>query len=205
MAELTQEDRDNYENLKTAFSKLNVQGQLNQLKTTIFNQLPAVQAIINTDELDKKVELVGSFLKIYSILSPEKLADVQEIVTLNNQLKRSLKVVKDETVDLTEEIESFSSDRLFLKFLSKDEFRSWTEALLSDRDPNLNDNQINQLIQAWGKSVQQFVEDARKKGSSPDEATPGQPETFASFFCIHNELETLYSRLGDIETVQRTR
>jgi hypothetical protein len=210
MAELTQEDRENYEKLKAAFNSLNgkeipsIQGITESVNNEIRKPLNN-----DTGELRTRVDLVNGYLKIQTLVEPDKSADVQEILNLNNQLNRSLKVVEDERLVLTDEIESIYFDSLFLQFLRKlscsQNFVTWTEALLSDRDPNLTEQQINQLIQSWGQAVQKFVDDARKKGESYDQVTPGDPETFANFFSIHNELETLYSRLADTNTVQRTR
>jgi hypothetical protein len=205
MAELTPKDRENYEKLKIAFVKL---GYLTTPIKEITNSVKTkLQETLNdeTRELRTRVDLVDGYLKIHSLLVSDKPEDVQDIKNLNEELNRSLKVVEDETVELTEEIENFSSDPLFLKFLPPGDFKKWTKALLGDRDPNLNEKQVNQLIQAWGKSVQQFVEDARKKDEPSGEVIPGKPETFASFFRIHNELETLYSSLADTEAFQESR
>lgn len=222
MAELTLEDRENYEKLKTAFAKLpykfkegNIKTILNQIITRL-NSTPQ-----NTDELKEAVTLVDGYLKIVSILdikpylidqTDKNVEDVknlhQEVLNFNNRLITSIKVVEETTLDLTDEIESFCSDSLFLEFLRKlstPDLVKLTEALLSERIPNLDDTQINQLIQAWGKVVHKFVEDARKKGEGNGRVTPGQSETFASFFCIHSELETLYTRLADTATVQQSR
>ncbi|GAB1539797.1 hypothetical protein NUACC21_24640 [Scytonema sp. NUACC21] len=209
MAELTQEDREIYEKLKVAFATLNYPSTpIGQITTSVKNEL---QKTLNNDtgELRRRVDLVNGYLKIQALLSPDKSADVREIVNLNNQLDRSLKVVEDEIVDLTNEIEIISSDSLLLQFLRRlscsQNLINWTEALLSDRDPNLTEEQTKQLIQSWGQAVHKFVDDARKKDESCDRVTPGEPETFANFFGIHNELETLYSRLADTDTVQRAR
>jgi hypothetical protein len=205
MAELIPEDRENYENLKTAFAKLNYPGDKIQAITQSVNTELKKNLDNDTIELRKRVDLVDGYLKIHAVLLPDKSADVQEVLNLNNQLNRSLKVVEGETLDLTNEIESVYSDSLFLEFLEDEQLKKMTEALLSDRDPNLHEQDINKLIQAWGKAVQKFVDDARKKGGKDDRVTPGKPETFAHFFGIQNELETLYSRLADTDTVQRTR
>jgi hypothetical protein len=210
MAELTPQDRENYEKLQKAFQKLNdgivFTSPIKNITDSVNKVLnPVLKSLINdTGELRKKVDLVDGYLTIQALLIPNDSAVVQEIANLNEALKRSLKVVEDETIDLTDEIESFCSDSLFFKSLDAP-FKQLTEALLNDRSPDLNETNINPLIQAWGKAVQKFVDDARKKGEQNGKVTPGEPETFASFFCIHNQLETLYSRLADTETVQRSR
>lgn len=214
MAELTSQDRENYTELKTAFNALHTRYQadcsipvpIQGITQSANDRLLEVDKLNNdTGELRERVDLIDGYFKFHALLLPNNSEDVQEIKNLNEELNRSLKVVEDETVDLTEEIESFSADHLFLEFLPLDNFKKWTEALLSERDPKLDETQINQLIQTWGKSVQKFVEDARKKGDPLGKVTPGESETFASFFSIHNELETLYSRLADTETVQGSR
>lgn len=208
MAELTQEDRDNHGKLKEAFGKLNDNDdRIKPIALLVKNAL--VPELSNdTGELRKRVDIVDGYLKIRALLSPGKVGDIQAIKTLNEGLNRSLKVVEGEKLELTEDIESFSSDPLFLTFLDglqSSDLKKWTEALLRDRDPNLTEEQVSLLIQAWGKAVQKFVEDARKKGEPGTQIDPGAPETFASFFSIHNELTRLYSRLADTETVQSSR
>ena len=206
MAELTRQDIDNCNKLKEAFSTLScstpdvLQKLTNQLKMCL-TKLPK-----DTDELRRIVDLVDSYLNFYYLLLPDKLADVQDIKTLNEQIDSSLNAVEAEDLNLTDEIQNFSSDNLFLDFLtstdiktSTKDIKNWTTHLLANRDPHLNEVQVNQLIGAWSESVQKFVEDAREQGGT---VTPLQPETFAHFFWIHSELENLYSSLADTETVQ---
>jgi hypothetical protein len=211
MAELTLEDRENYELLKSAFAGLNYPDTRLNLITQSVNAELNKNLENDTTKLRERIDLVDGYLKIHALILPNKSADVQGIVNLIHELNRSLKVVEDETLELTDEVESFCDDSLFLEFFDKlpspdytpaviKQLKNWTEALLSDRVPNLNETQINQLIQAWGKIIEKFVEDARTTG----DVEPGEPETFAHFFCIHSELENLYTKLGDTEIVQNS-
>jgi hypothetical protein len=206
MAELTAKDIENYEKLKTAFGKLNYTAgtPIREITNSVKAKLQETLSD-DTNELRTRVDLVDGYLKIHSLLVPNKPEDVQEIKNLNEELDRSLKVVEDETLELTGDIETFAADSLFLKFLPLGDFKKWTEALFSDRDPNLTESQVNELTLAWGKSVGKFVEDARKKDDPLGQVKPGKPETFASFFRIHSELENLYSELADTEKFQSSR
>jgi hypothetical protein len=108
---------------------------------------------------------------------------------------------------LTDGLDRPRFDRLFLSFITIEDSKKWTQNLLDNIDPNLNEENIKNLIEAWRIAVNLFTEDARKKNEKkengkPDEVTPFKVDTFAHFFRIHNELEILYSRL---ETFQQLR
>jgi hypothetical protein len=208
MAKLTPEDRENYKKLKEAFKKLGYQNQppISELTGKTNNELN-INLNDDTSELRRRINLVDSYLKFHALFLPEKSADIQEILGLNEQIDRSLKVVEDKILNSTDEIEDFQPDSLFLGFIpsgTNGNLQKWTKILIDDRDPNLKEEQIDSLTQAWEIAVSTFVEDARKPKSG-GQVEPGQPDTFAHFFRIHKELEILYSRLADTETVQSSR
>jgi hypothetical protein len=234
MAELTQLDIENYRKLRDAFAKHNKdQDKTNEALKKIINEaLEIAKEPKNTDELRQKIDALELYLKILELLGlelfkvdstqllsnpkdeEEKRKLEQEFFNSFEELKRSLKVVEADKVDLTDEIEEFQPDSLFLDFIkditpSDANPKKWTETLIDDRNLNLRKQQIDRLIQAWGIAVNSFVEDARKrnekKNGQDDKVTPLQPETFAHFFRIHKELEVLYSRLADTDTAQKIR
>lgn len=235
MAELTPEDRENYEQLKQAAEKLQIatknwlyslnendsnQQILSGMTDKFIGEFPAPKHLTDTAQLQAVALLVDGYLITQQLFLREPQDDPQlqqpfeeletarrELANQNEELKRSLKVVEDETLDLIDEIESFCSDSQLLKFLGElklTKVERLTEDLLGDRSAHLTKAEITHLIQAWGKAVDRFVLDARTK-SRIDPLVPGDPTTLASFFCIHSELETLYSRLADTEAVQRFR
>jgi hypothetical protein len=217
MEELTLQDKENYDKLKETFQDRATKQQEQEASLKEVVKLLAIDTMpSNTGELQQKIDVLDLYLKILELRkielfqfnppNPEKKEKLeQDFFASLEKLKLSLTVVRDDNLDLTGEIEDKRFDRLFLEFLPSANFKTWTEALLSDRDLNLNEGQIDGLVQAWGKSIQDFVEDARKAEGMGDKVTPGEPETFAKFFSIHNQLETLYSKLADTETVQRSR
>jgi hypothetical protein len=226
MAELTQQDIDNFDKLKEALTNLKVNSNSSKdpIITTIKQRIPAT--IKKTEELSEIVNPLYSYWQVLSAVGtpiqfnetpPESKKFEQKFSDAIENLKRSLKVVEADKVDLTGEIEEFQPDSLFLDFI-KDAFpkdtnpQKWTETLIVNGNLNLAEEQINQLIQAWGIGVNLFVDDARKKNEKKDakdgkdgKVTPLQPETFAHFFRIHKELEVLYSRLADTNTAQKIR
>jgi hypothetical protein len=204
MAKLTQEDIDNYSKLKLAFSKRKLVDQ-SQNDFTENEVLENISILIineptpsNTDQLRQTIDLFDTYLRILPIidveLSFDKTTDEieklkQEFSSSLENLKRSLKVIEDEILNTTDEVEEFQSDNFFLKFIEGD-------------DPDLNEVQIDLLTQAWGTAVDKFVQDATTNDVTTNPVEPGASITFASFFRIHKELEILYSRLADSETVQ---
>jgi hypothetical protein len=231
MAKLTPEDKENYRKLAVAFAELKVvdmsgtavaeNSELDSIlseirsKINIFNigQVPE-----STEDISSNIDVLSIYLGVIFTLGND-IVFVDPPVTTQNQntnenfkqqfsdaienLKRSLKVVEDEEIDLTDEVENFQPDNLFLSFVDT-AYQGYTQILINDRDPNLQESDINELTQAWGTAVDKFVRDARNSEEPGEQDTlqPGNLTTFASFFRIHKELEILYSRLADSETVQ---
>jgi hypothetical protein len=233
MADLTPEDKENYGKLQDAFSKRNVAGdnippQDLTLKALV-ERIEIKTIPTNTDLLRIIIDSLNLYFNVLELreidldftpTSPDDKKRLnQQLLDSFENLKLSLKVVEDEKVDLTDEIEEFEPEALFLEFIDQIEkpltpqpvpsAKESTEKLINEIDPNLNEIQIKYLTNTWSAAVTAFVEDARKttvpKKNPPDpndKVKPRQPETFAYFFRIHKELEILYSRLADSETVQ---
>jgi hypothetical protein len=203
MAELTQQDLDNYNKLTEAFKKITIGND--QVLKAIDNLIPVTVPVKNTEELSAIVSPLYSYWKVLSDLkTPLKFSPTnfeQQFSDAIENLKRSLEVVEDEELDLTDEIENFQPDSLFLDFIPGDDPQRWTKILIDDRDPNLDSGEIDQLTQSWRTAVDKFVKDAIQKNELGSKVNPGEPDTFASFFRIHKELEILYSRLADTEAV----
>lgn len=227
MADLTQQDEKNYDDLKSAFLKHNTKKDTDEIISNILGGANISKNPKNTGEMRQKIDALELYLKIIDLLGvelfevpgipqndahqdeEEKEKLEQEFFNSLKKIKVSLKVVEDENLALAEEIEDKCFDSVILDFLGNGE-KTQTKDLLNvkDRPPNLKEKQIRQLIEAWGTAVSKFVEDARSgkdngKVEPVDPAKPNTQKTLASFFCIHNELEILYGRLADTETVQR--
>lgn len=214
MAKLTPEDRENYKKLQKAFQKLNYLNlpPISELTKKTNDEL-TINLNDDTSELRRRINLVNSYLGFHTLFLPDKSADIQDILGLNEQIDGSLNAIENETLNLTDDIEDFQPDSLFITFVEKSEAsppatptaKASTVILIDDRDPNLKEEQIDYLTQVWGKAISKFVEDARRKNETGGSVKPGQPETFAHFFRIHKELEILYGRLAKTEAVQSSR
>lgn len=213
MADLTEQDKKNYEKLQTAFKSLDttkysepIKAITSSIKTEIAKPLAITD---DTNELRRRIDLVDSYLKFHALLLQDNAADVQDIIGLNEQIDIALNAIKDETINLTDDIENFQPDSLFIRFVEESEAsptaKASTVILIDDRVPNLKEEQIDYLTQVWGKAISKFVEDARRKNETGGSVNPGQSETFAHFFRIHKELEILYGRLANTEAVQSSR
>ncbi|MDM9580115.1 hypothetical protein [Nostoc sp. GT001] len=226
MAELTAKDKNNYEDLKKVFSKHNTTKDENEVLKHSLNVLNIDTNPNNTDELRQKIEELEFYLKILKRLGEElfkvdatKLSSnpknkeekeklEQDFLNLLTELKYSFKVVAEKPLDSTGEIEELCSNSVILGFLQDTDIvvKQNTQALLENRIPNLSEEQINNLTSAWGTAINEFVEDARQSGGKLEPANPEEPgtqKTLANFFCLHNELELIYSRLADTETLGR--
>lgn len=173
------------------------------------------QDLSNFDQLQAQVELTGSYLILTGYLTMDQLiAEIyklvaeaidqsdqkddinkasQELLMQYNQLKVLLEAIDDDFLD---GVTTPHSDPLFLGLLAdskESKVKSWTQQILSDRSPVLTDNQVQNLTDAWGAAVTAFIEDARKQG---DKVAPGESKTIAHFFCIHDQLDGLYSELS---------
>jgi LPS O-antigen subunit length determinant protein (WzzB/FepE family) len=234
MADLTQKDIDNYNKLKEAFGKLNILNSDNtsvsandsilSIKTNVeIGVIPT-----ETEALSRKINLIDILLNIALALDKKIIffnkgddigkIDSDEKLKSNNEkfkrqfsdaiedIKDSLQVVEAETLNLTNGLDKLRSDSLFLNFITTEKPKRWTQKLIDNIDPNLNEGDTKNLIEAWRIAVNLFTEDARKKNEKKDKkdgkVTPFKADTFAHFFRIHNELEILYSRLAETEIFQ---
>ncbi|MCY7277234.1 MAG: hypothetical protein LH702_26765, partial [Phormidesmis sp. CAN_BIN44] len=185
---------------------------LKKLTQKFLDDLPntelKTEALSSFELLKSKVELTGGYLAMYQLFATAiesiKGTDAsqtkaainkasQELLIQYNQLKVSLEAEDDDFLD---GVTTPHSDPLFLGLLADPKVKNWTQQILSDRSPILTDDEVQKLIDAWGIAVTGFVEDARKNSSSTDPVKPGEAQTIAHFFCIHDQLEGLYSELS---------
>ncbi|HEY9907417.1 MAG TPA: hypothetical protein V6D18_07380 [Thermosynechococcaceae cyanobacterium] len=221
MPELTSQDRESYQKLYKAATGLSAKISFNQVEskklkisdsftleelTKAFSEkLSKPEDLYSFEQLQAKVELTGGYLTMYQlfadVISTSSVKDginqaSQELRTQYNQLKVSLEAVDDDFLD---NVTRPSSDPLFLRLLTDrtdTKIKEWTQQLISDQAPALTDSEVEKLINAWGTVVTEFVEDARKENEDGSRVNPGQSTTIAHFFCIHEQLEGLYSELS---------
>lgn len=214
MPELTLRDRESYQKLyDAAFDLQNLLlplalpnlATLKQLTSTFYTNLLNPENLVSFGQLQSQIELTGGYLKMYGLFTKDidNIPDLsqkndinkhhQELLRQYNLLKVSLEAIDDDFLD---HVTTPCSDPLFLSFLNDKEVRDWTQQLMSDQAPALTDSQVQTLINAWGTAVTKFVEDARQDANDSDPVKPGQSRTIAHFFCIHDQLEGLYSELS---------
>jgi hypothetical protein len=210
MAKLTPQDRENYQKLYNAADNLSKlipdsNNSLKELTSVFVNNLSETKALSSFDQLLSQVELTGSYLTIYQLFadtiknndainkaSLDLRTSYNQIKVSLNQTKASLEAVDDDFLD---DLTTPCHDSLFLEFLPDTKVKTWTKKLLNDQALALENEQVENLINAWGNAVTTFVEDARKKNEAKSRLDPTRTETIAHFFCIHNQLEELYSEL----------
>ena len=208
MPELTAQDIESYQKLYDAGQKLrdllNVP-TLKELTSTFFSNLPKPEKLSSFEQLQSQVELTGGYLTMYQLFAtaieaiPAKAAineASQKLLIQYTQLKVSLEAVDEDFLD---DVTTTCSDPLFIGLLTDTTdftVKTWTNQILSDQAPALTDSEVEKLINAWGTAVTKFVEDARKKDEGGSRVNPGQSTTIAHFFCIHEQLEGLYSELS---------
>lgn len=216
---LTPQDIESYKKLRDAVNAVDmVEGipgndPFKVLIKALKEKLTKSERLPSFDELQFQVELTGGYLTIYQLLvekikwsitnaddlnkAKEKLNRASnELQIYYNQLKVSLDAIDSDFLD---DVTTISSDPLFLRLLTDKDARNWTEKILRDQAPALKDGEVEKLINAWGTAVGAFAEDARKQyepNGQANLAVPGQTETIARFFSIHDQLEGLYSELS---------
>ncbi len=211
MPELTSQDRESYQKLYDAAQKLRDLLKdvptLKELTSTFFKNLLEPGKLFSFEQLQSQVELTGGYLTMYQLFAaaieaienPAKTninKASQRLLMQYTQLKLSLEAVDEDFLD---DVTTTCSDPLFIGLLTDrtdSTVKTWTNQILSDQAPVLTDSQVQQLIDAWGTAVTKFVEDARKEANASDPVKPGQSKTIAHFFCIHEQLEGLYSELS---------
>ena len=216
MAELTDQDRSNYENFKNAASSL--KNALNSLPATtnskllkelfsaIVHQLPV--SLKDIGELRKSPDQIESYMVVQSLLldisslnAEQKLAvanTTQELISQSNLIKESLQDITDTDLSALDDLGSPCIDAQFLDLIPDHKIdlpKTWTKRLLAGYSFELSSTEITKLTDAWGIAIDRIVEDAQDQALS---LTPGTPDTIVRFFCIHEELEDLYDKVSNL-------
>ena len=216
MAELTHQDRDNYENFKNAASSL--KNALNSLPATgnpklvkdlfsaIVHQLPV--SLKDIGELKKSPDQIESYMVVQNLLldisslnAEQKLAvanTTQELISQSNLIKESLRDITDTDLSALDDLGSPCMDAQFLDLIpdnKTDLSKTWTKRLLAGYSFELSSIDIIKLTDAWGSAIAGIVDDAQKRGGKLE---PGKEDTLFRFFCIHEELEDLYDKVSNL-------
>lgn len=216
MTDLTLQDRDNYTQLRSAaFALKSAMESLDDLpqnklikalvNTLVPDELPV--SLTTIEELEEQVDRFKGYLAVQKFLlasinatDSQRATISQATENLSNQvtqIKSSLQDIEDADLSTLDDLNAPCVDALFFSLLPSPE-RAWTEKLLDGRLPALTNEQLQKLIAAWGTAISAFVEDARKKNEPAGKVAPGQAETVAHFFCIHEGLEALYDKLSSL-------
>lgn len=216
MAELTDQDRNNYENFKNAASSL--KNALNSLPATsnskllkelfsaIVCQLPV--SLKDIGELKKSPDQIESYMVIQNLLldisslnAEQKLLitnTTQELISQSNLLKESLQDITGADLSTLDDLGSPCTDAQFLDLIpdnKTDLSKTWTKRLLAGYSFELSSTEITKLTDAWGSAIAGIVDDAQKQGGKLE---PGKADTLFRFFCIHEELEDLYDKVSNL-------
>lgn len=160
---------------------------------------------INEEQLGRLV----SEIRGYQVLTERFLSDLgdltvtdqlleEEAVKKRNQLFETLDRVQNWLLTRSGRSSPLKFDACINQFLERMQpgrELDLTQQLFNDQSPNLIESDLHNLAEAWGTVVSGFAEDAQDTNKD-DKLDIGDPETIASFFCIHECLETLYGRLG---------
>lgn len=210
MPDLTPQDRENYKKLQDAVTALKekiggLDGNISSYKTCkelIASLLQVLLAHPNTLEgLENRIDHVDGYLLAQKFLlatPPNNQAAIaqatQDVMNQVALIRASLQAVEELDLSTLDDLKPICTDDVFFNHLSGDP-KQWTKHLLNGYQPNLNNNEIQQLTGAWETAVFKVAEDARKANEQNGHVTPG-PDAIARFFCIHEELEALYDRLS---------
>lgn len=106
--------------------------------------------------------------------------------------------------DLLDQVESYNPaidfdecQQLFLNSLPIEKYPkayAFTQELFRDHYLPL-DLKLDNLLDAWGTGISSFINNAQQTDKTSDTVKFGEPETIVDFLCMHDCLETLYSRL----------
>lgn len=211
---LTSQDQENYGKLRTAATEWKnavnkLDNSYNVIKALVSKLVDELlpKPLNSSEELENRYKLVESYLSVEQDLEagvPLPLAEQKAIAPLQQAFLTQLAHCKAAySHSKCPPIDDFTTpcrDELFFGFITDSEAEKWTQTLLDRKIPCLNRHQIQQLIGAWECAIQTFVEDAQKKSELGGKVSPGKPETLAHFFCIRDELETLYDRLSPVSS-----
>lgn len=162
----------------------------------------------NNEQPQEQLGRLVSEIRGYQVLTERFLADLGDLTVKDQQLEAAATEKRNqlfETLDrvqnelLTQSGRSNPSEfdtctKQFLDRMQSGRELNLTQQLFKDQSPEFMESDPRNLTDAWGTVVSSFVEDAQDTNSD-DKLDIGNPKTIASFFCIHERLETLYSRL----------
>jgi hypothetical protein len=213
MAELTTENKNDYQKLQTAF--LAIGNPQDEFYKNISVDIKPVDGDTKTprniEELRATINKINLYIELQSILGKTITfggsnveASKQEFWDSLEKLRVFLNAVGSEALDLTTGIKKEIVESLLLAYIDKGkkDVIKQTKKLLNNDSISLTEEQIKELIKTWEIATGAFVKDALHQDIPLDEVIPLTPKNFAYFFRVHDELENLYSNLANTEKYQ---
>jgi hypothetical protein len=212
MAELTDQDKQNHEDLKDASTVLhnqknNLQPELEMLISAVHNNI--ILPLQNLAELEERLTHVDAYLLMQDFLqknpSDSIIQATQKLRDQSTLIKASLQSFEDADLSKLDDFTPACRDDQFFKLISDTPkikgktAKKITLDLLDGLSPNLSSADITELTDRWGIAVSGIVKDAQNsEGETNKQLDPGTPTTIARFFCIHEELEDLYDKVSNL-------
>jgi hypothetical protein len=201
-------------------TKVTILGNLDEALLHSFNAVAQATNIPN-DKLDETLNGLLIEIEGYKRLSHPFFLDLRRLSETDDVLKKAArdarlnlfnkadKVQRElQKAEPTNAIKASDFDLCTEKFLARlqelnlpaeSKVKDHTESLFRNRRLMLEEPDLKNLINAWGDVVSGFVKDAQDTpdfGKDEDGYEFGEPATIADFICMHDRLDTLYSRLA---------
>lgn len=171
--------------------------------------------------LDKNTtELLGSVvseIRGYQVLTERYISELGDLTVKDQTLEDEVVKQRSKLFEVLDQVQNWllSQDgrsspsefdactEQFLNFMESDSSElALTRQLFRDQTLPESDLKIDlqKLTGAWGNAISSFVEDAQDTGGN-DPLEIGDPATIANFLGIHERIETLYERLGNVSLI----
>ncbi|MCY7321978.1 MAG: hypothetical protein LH660_09335 [Phormidesmis sp. CAN_BIN36] len=158
---------------------------------------------------EEQLGRVVSGIRGYQVLTEQFFSELGDLTVKDQELEKAAFEKRRQLFEILDRVQNWLLTRSggssplkfdacinqFLKRMQSGRELELTQQLFNDQSPNLIESDLHNLADAWGTVVSGFVDDAQDTNKD-DKLDIGDPKTIASFFCIHNSLETLYGRLG---------
>ena len=169
------------------------------------------------DDVKKALGLLVTETRGYQDLTERFFSDLRKPSGEDNQLEDAAVQKRSELIEVLNQVQNWllSQDggsspsefdactEQFLIFMGSNSSElDLTRQLFRDQTLPESDLKIDlqKLTGAWGKAISSFVENAQDTdGDDPLEI--GDPATIANFLCIHERIETLYERIGNVSLI----
>ncbi|ELR99925.1 hypothetical protein [Gloeocapsa sp. PCC 73106] len=191
MFELSQNDRDNFEKLKSSFNSLCCLVSTNDILKDSIDLIHQKITELSGIEILTSVVLVDAYLIVHELSNIEEDISSTDIVEqrkklekYNDLLRESMKAYENEQIELTEGDNLFASQ--ICQNIKDTELKQVTQNLLKNNSRTSVSNELaEKLITAWNEALSKIFD------------TINTQEQLPIFVGAHKELENLYTKLTD--------